>query len=159
MSRIFGLSPDQKSFLFKMLQNLLPTRERQHRCGRVPSPSCAFCEAPEDTIHHLFSCSQSIQVTSRLKECLSDHAGSITPRDGVRMNIKTTESWELPAAWLVATCLQFVWDNRLSGKEATRNTCKAELAARLAILKCSRWKHYTLHNSAVLLEETINLHW
>ena len=26
MSRIFGLAPEQKSFLFKMIQNLLPTR-------------------------------------------------------------------------------------------------------------------------------------
>ena len=159
LARLFGLSPDLKSFLFKMVQNLLPTRERQRRCGRSPSPACIFCADPQGTTQHWFSCPQSIQVTRPLQESLSDHADNITPRHIVTLNIRASESWELPAAWLVATCLKFVWDNRTSGKVVTRSACKAELTARLAILKDSKWKHYNLHNSATLLEETLNLHW
>ena len=159
MARIFGLTPDQKSFMFRMLQNLLPTRERQHRCGRSPSPACTFCGEPEDKIIHLFSCPQSIQVTNLLLECLSDHVESITPRHIVNLDIRAPQSWELPAAWLVATCLQFVWENRMSGKEATKNGCKAELSGRLVLMKDSKWNHYYIHNSVLLLEETLNLHW
>ena len=40
LSRIFGLSPEQKSFLFKMLQSLLPNRERLHRIGKIQSSDC-----------------------------------------------------------------------------------------------------------------------
>ena len=138
LARIFGLSPDQKSFMFRMLQNLLPTRERQHRCGRSPSPACTFCGEPEDKIIHLFSCPQSIQVTTPLLECLSDHVESITPRHIVNLDIRAPQSWELPAAWLVATCLQYVWENRMSGKEATKHGCKAELIGRLEIMKDSK---------------------
>ena len=101
LARLFGLSPDQKSFMFKMLQNLLPTRERQHRCGRSPSPACDFCGDPEDKILHLFYCPQSIQVTTLLLECLSDHVENITPRHIVNLDIRAPPSWELSAAWLV----------------------------------------------------------
>ena len=159
MTRLFGLFPAQKSFLFKMTQNLLPTRERQHRCGRVLSPACNFCDNQEDNTQHLFICPQSIQVTTSLLVSLSDHAENTTPNNILIMNIKASESWELPAAWLVATSLQFVWENRTLGKTATLNECRTELLARLGLLKSTKWKHYTLHNSALLLEETINLHW
>ena len=159
LARLFGLSPDLKSFMFKVLQNLLPTRERQHRCGRSPSPACTFCGDPQDTTLHLFSCPQSTQVTTPLLESLSDHIDNITPGSIVKLDIRAPESWDLPAVWLVATCLQFIWENRISGKVATRSACKAELTARLAILKETKWKHYNLHNGATLLEETLNLHW
>ena len=36
-TRVFGLNPDQKSFLFKMIQNLLPTREREIRISFLSS--------------------------------------------------------------------------------------------------------------------------
>ena len=35
LSRKYGLSPDQKSFVFKMIQDILPTRERLARLGKV----------------------------------------------------------------------------------------------------------------------------
>ena len=35
LSRLFGLAPEQKSFIFKMLQSILPTRDRLARMGKV----------------------------------------------------------------------------------------------------------------------------
>ena len=55
MTRLFGLTPAQKSFLFKMTQNLLPTRERLNRIGKLQSPSCSFCNSQIDDPEHLFS--------------------------------------------------------------------------------------------------------
>ena len=98
-------------------------------------------------------------MTTPLLESLSDHIDNITPGSIVKLDIRAPESWDLPAVWLVATCLQFIWENRISGKVATRSACKAELTARLAILKETKWKYYNLHNGATLLEETLNLHW
>ena len=158
LARKFGLSPEQKTFLFKMLQSLLPTRERLARVGKVQSPACTFCSAPEDNTAHLLSCTQSTAVTSPLLRCLSDHADNITPQKIVLLNIPTAESMELPVAWLVSTCLMMVWEDRVAGRVARLATCQAELKARLLVLKHTRWKHYTLHNSALLLEEMLNLH-
>ena len=62
------------------------------------------------------------------------------------------------AAWLISTSLGFVWDERVSGRTATLAACRAELMARVAVMKSTRWKHYCLHNTAVLLEEAINLY-
>ena len=46
----------------------------------------------------------------------------------------------------------------MAGKRAKMDECRAELLARIELLKDSKWKHYSLHNSALLLSEAINLH-
>ena len=74
------------------------------------------------------------------------------------LNIPTSESMKLHVAWLVSTCLMMVWEDRVAGRVARLATCQAELKARLLVLKHTRWKYYTLHNSALLLEEMLNLH-
>ena len=42
LARKFGLSPDQKSFNFKLIQSLLPTRDRLARIGKI-NTSQFFC--------------------------------------------------------------------------------------------------------------------
>ena len=51
LSRLFGLTPDQNSFLFKLLKDVLPTREHLHRCGKVHLLACLFCDVQVDTVH------------------------------------------------------------------------------------------------------------
>ena len=65
---------------------------------------------------------------------------------------------EITVAWLLATCLSYIWDQRVAGKMARLDTCRAELLAKLMLLRDTKWRHYSLHNSALLLEEEINLH-
>ena len=156
--RLFGLAPEQKTFLFKMLQNLLPTRERLHRCGKSPTPCCTFCHDQQDTLEHLLSCPQSLEVATPLLSCLTSQLDNITIKDITILNFLTSESWELPAVWLLSTCLMFIWENRVAGKRAKLDECRAELLARIALLSNTKWKHYSLHNSALLLNEAINLH-
>ena len=158
MCRVFGLTPEQKSFLFRMLQNLLPTKERLHRLGKMPTPACRLCNHPEDTLEHFISCPYSIEVTRPLLACLSAQAGNLTPRDLVQLNVPTSESWRLPAAWLISSCLSLTWENRLKGSRTSLTSVKSELLAKLAVMKCTKGKHYQLQNSAVLLDEAINLH-
>ena len=158
LSRKFGLSPDQKSFLFKMLQSILPTRERLCRIGKINSSTCLFCN-DEDTLYHLLSCPQSSEITLPLRRCLEDNVqGEVTPKKVVLLDVDCSPAMELPLVWLVSTCLMMIWVERQAGRTARLVQCQAELQARLIILKHTRWKHYTLHNSALLLEEMINLH-
>ena len=158
LARKFGLAPEQKAFLFKMVQSLLPTRERLARVGKVQSPACTFCEAQEDNLAHLLTCIQGSEVTYPLVRCLAEQDGNISPQNLVLLNISVSESMELPVVWLLSTCLMMVWEERVAGRIARLNPCKAELEARLIVLKHTRWKHYTLHNSAVLLEDLLNLY-
>ena len=60
--------------------------------------------------------------------------------------------------WLISTCLGFIWEERILGRLARLDSCRAMLTAKVKLLKDTKWKHFTLHNSAVLLEEMINLH-
>ena len=158
LMRIFGLAPEQKSFLFKFIQNILPTKERLHRVGKVQSSSCVFCNGQEDNIEHLFSCLQSKEVTEPLVECLTSQVEGLSFKDISLLKLTTSDAWELPAAWLLSACIMFIWEQRVAGRMARLDLCRAELISKINILKCTKWKHYTLHNSAVLLNEAINLH-
>ena len=69
-----------------------------------------------------------------------------------------TESLDLPMSWLISSCLIYIWDKRLQGKQAMLDECMTDLMSKMNLLRDTRWKHYTLHNAAVLVEEMINLH-
>ena len=141
-----------------MAQSLLATKERLARLGKVHSPACTFCQAQDDNILHLLSCTQGSEITTPLTRCIAEHVGNISPQNLVLLNFSTTESMELPVTWLLSTCLMMVWDERVAGRTARLTTCQAELQARLIVLKHTRWKHYSLQNSAVLLEDMLSLH-
>ena len=140
------------------LQLLLPTQERLARLGKKPSPACTFCAAQVDNNAHLLTCPQGLEVTGPLTRFLQAHVESATPENIVILNLPTSDSLELPVAWLVSSCLMMVWQDRLANKVSRLTSCQAELQARLLVLKHTRWKLYTLHNSAVLLEEILSLH-
>ena len=132
---MFGLAPEHKAFLFKMVQSLLPNRERLARVGKVQSPACTFCENQEDNLAHLLTCIQGSEVTIPLVRCLAEQDGNLSPQNLVLLNISVSESMELPVVWLLSTCLMMVWEERVAGRIARLNNCKAELEARLIVLK------------------------
>ena len=73
----------------------------------------------------------------------------------ILLDMECTEFQELPVVWLISTCLTLIGlIELLVGLVHS----KAELKARLIILKHTRWKHFKLQNSALLLEEIICLH-
>ena len=158
MARKFGLDPGQKEFLFKLLQSLLPTQERLARLGKKPSPACNFCGYQMDNNAHLLTCPQGSEITTPLTRFLQTHVDNVTPEMIVLLNLPTSDSMKLPVVWLVASCLMMVWNDRVANKVSRLTSCQAELKARLLVLKHTRWKHYSLHNSSVLLEEILSLH-
>ena len=158
LSRVFGLTPDQKTFIFKMMQSLLPTRDRLARMRKIQSSSCLYCDEIADSTAHLLTCSHSSEVSDRLMNCLTSYFPNISPEEIVILNIPVTESLELPVVWLLSTCMGYIWEQRVMGKMARLDICRAELLAKLMLLRNTKWRHYTLHNSAVLLGDIINLH-
>ena len=144
--------------MFKMLQSLLPTRDRLARMGKVLSSNCLHCDGIPDSTAHLLTCSHSSEVSTRLQQCITSYLPNCSPEDIVLLRIPVAESLELPIVWLVAICMNYIWEQRVMGKEARLDQCRAELLARLMLLRDTKWRHYLLHNSAVLLEDIINLH-
>ena len=142
-----------------MIQDVLPTRHRFAMLGKAQSPLCTICDDQVDTLaHHLLTCPQTAEVSSPLMRCLSTYLENINPEQVILLDIPCTESQELPVVWLISTCLKLIWEERTAGKRPRLVHCQAELKARLLILKHTRWKYYELQNSALLLEEMIDLH-
>ena len=140
------------------MQSLLPTRDRLARIGKIASSNCLHCQDVPDSTAHLLACTLCSEVSNPLVNCLSSYFPNITLDDIVHFNIPATESLELPMAWLVSTCIGYIWEQRVQGKQARLDTCRAELLAKVMMLRDTKWRHYTLHNSALLLEDMINLH-
>ena len=67
---------------------------------------------------------------------------------------KTTFNWIL----LLADCIGMIWDDRVAKQRSSLRKCRTELKARNSLLKSTRWKHYRLQNSALLLAEALNVH-
>ena len=140
-----------------MVQNILPTRERLARLRKVESPCFIYC-GQLDSIAHLISCPHNTEVTRPLVNCIASYVDNSTAENITILNLKLEESQELPIAWLVATCLGQVWEERAAGKQVKLMNTKAVLEAKVALLKETYLKYNYLHNSAFLLEEMINLH-
>ena len=52
-SRCPGLSPENKSWLFKFCQDLLPTNVKLHKFRLEDSPNCSTCGVPDTRLHFL----------------------------------------------------------------------------------------------------------
>ena len=53
ISRLTGLSPEIKSFLFKLIHELLPSKERIHHLSQTSSPLCWCNSGALETYHYL----------------------------------------------------------------------------------------------------------
>jgi hypothetical protein len=43
--------------------------------------------------------------------------------------------------------MNFIWEQRIAGKTAMLQPSQAELIANVALLRNTKWKHFTLHNN------------
>ena len=91
-------------------------------------------------------------------DILDSYLDNVEPADLIILNFQSSESLELPVAWLMSSCLMLVWKDKLAGVRPRWELVRAELTAKLAVLKETRWNLYNLHNSAVIFDEMINLH-
>ena len=74
------------------------------------------------------------------------------------LKLKLDCSIELPVIWLLSTSLILVWNAKNAGKDLTFAGFNAEVQAGLAVLKGTRWRHYALHNSTLILQEMLEEH-
>ena len=139
---------------------MLPNRERLARLKKVPDQHCIWCLEENvitvDDREHLPHCGASREVTDRMLRCIADQVTGLTAQMIANIDLKLSQSVELPIICLLATCLGHVWGERAAGKRANLAILRGELLDRVRLLGLARRRHYTLHNAKVLLENWIN---
>ena len=157
--RLFGLTPDQKSFLFKMIHNLLPTKERLYRLKKVPTPYCIFCpDLMVDDMEHFFVCSKYFHIMGPVTNLIHTILPGVPVSEIVSLRERLENSNELPFVWLLSSFLMLVWNARIMGKALTFPSFQAEVQACSEVLKATRWNQYSLQNSAVILDQLLRNH-
>ena len=153
--RLKGLCPEQKSLLFKLVHELLPTKERVSNIIPTTNPACLLCldNTPETYYHTFFTCSSNKESGEALLRCSKTYAPALTPRSLLKLEIVGDDPFLLPTMLLIATGLQLIWKNRQLKKVTSTWSMRSELEARISLLRRTRKKK--LVEAGAILENMI----
>ena len=153
LARLKGLTPDQTSFLWRLLHQLLPTLSRVHRMTPNTSPICKHCEdgVVEDLHHALISCPFNIELSQALLDILSVYQPNLDPSHTLTLNFVIEEHMELPVVWLTTNFFQEIWNHRKEKKRCILVRARADLEARVSLLRKTRFSE-----SATLISQMLS---
>ena len=155
LSRLRGLSPENKSFLFKIIHLLLPSKERINHITPNTSPLCWCNSGDTESYHHLFfSCEYNRESGQALLQCIRSYDRGLTETKVLRLELETEEPFMLASVSLLATGLQFIWDNRKSKIRTPLYSMRAELEAAISIRRRSRLQK--LRETAEIMKNMID---
>lgn len=146
LSRLKGLSSSSMSFLWKLLHQLLPTKERQCRILRdVNNSICTTCDFGEvDNLEHaLTACAGSRDTFEWLKTGLEMFSTGLTAEKILKLDISISTPLpfnELPLIWFTAEVFKNLWDLRSAGKPCRLLHIKACVAAECSTLHLSKYR-------------------
>ena len=137
-----GLPSELKSFLWRMLHNILPTRTRLFRMKmpNILSPNCILCDDdnPDTTLHALFNCSKSKQAADYLLKGLRLFDPDITAEKVIFQDFSGSEN-DLPLIFVSASVMNQIWTSRKEGKTCDIISVRANLESSIQILRKSRF--------------------
>ena len=139
IGRLKGLSPESKSFMFKLIHTLLPSKERVHHLTKTSSPLC-WCDSgnQETYVHLFFECNMNKEAGEALLRCVQAYDQNLTIEKALRLEIVADETFLLPTVAILATGLEYIWENRKIRKTTTLFMMRAELEAAVSIRRRSR---------------------
>ena len=108
IARTKGLTSDQTAFLFKLLHQLLPTRERISRITNEQGV-CRMCgHASEDLLHALFTCTESKATADQLLSYVYVTVPRLSPPGLLRLDIgsELDETDQLATLCIISTGLK-----------------------------------------------------
>ena len=157
IARTKGLGPELISFQIKMLHNLLPTQERIARLGlNHDQPRlCLLCRLEsEDLVHSFFDCSKNMLVGLALLGCVQQILPDLSPQAAVLLDFGCILPVEenLALQCILATGMKYIWEARLAKKVVYKFKMRAEIEARISILRKTRYQ-----SSASLMAELIRM--
>ena len=139
--RLKRLSTETRSFIFKLLHQLLAFNERLHEILPNNRPECSLCGSlqPESPLHGLFLCEKNSQAAEALISLTRPYDRTITAEKVLLLDLQVSDAiYELPTILMLATGLNFIWQNRLNKKGTTLYQIRAELECLVSLLRRSR---------------------
>ena len=156
ISRLLGLSPDSKSFLFKLIHTLLPSKERLHHLTPAISPSCWCAAGATETYHHLFfECSKNKEAGQALLTCIKSYNRDLSPTMSLRLELTADDPFLLPSVALLSAGLELIWERRKTKKRTALYEMRSELELAVSIRRRSRSR--TIREAAdIMLNMIVN---
>ena len=139
LSRLPGLSPASKSFLFKLIHQLLPSRARVNRIIPANNPLC-WCEngEAETYLHCFFTCVKNKEAADAMLRCAKVYDNELTEERSLTLQVRADEVFMLATITILTTGLELIWANRLIKKTTSLYMMRAELECAVSIRRRSR---------------------
>ena len=133
-----------------MVHRLLTTRDRIARLGLDEGQAglCLHCRLEvEDITHCFFDCPRNMMVGLALLGCVQQLIPGLSAEAAVRLDfgLVLPEDDNLAALCILSTGLKYIWEARLAKKVVMKHKMRAEIEAKVAILRKSR------HNTAAII--------
>ena len=157
LSRTKGLGSGLISFQLKILHELLSTQERIARLGlNEDHPGlCLLCRLEtEDLVHSFFDCTRNLGVGLALLGCLQQLLTDLSSEAAVLIDFECglPQDENLAVQCILITGLKYIWETRLAKKVLTLHRMRAEIEARVSLLRKTRFR-----NSAQIVEDLISI--
>ena len=106
------------SFMWKVLQNILPCENRISRILQNISSACKICSVPAeaDLVHCFFECEATMDVGTWLTDWICKFDASCTRQRILRLDFECDQNDEVAVVWIIIHILQYMWSVRTSGK-------------------------------------------
>ena len=127
-----------KSFVFKLVNDLLPNEERLSRILPHNSPLCTHCQndTTGDSLHVFLICSLSQDLGGWLLRVVRKVDPTATPEAVLRLKITGGDA----LVWFTVRALTYIWENRSNKKKAMKNEFISLCDLTLDILATSKHK-------------------
>ena len=130
-------------FLFSLLHQILPTKERVARTKPNASSTCKAQGCQENTeenlYHALILCQANDGVGHKLLECIRSVHPGLQAEAALRLEWKVDEDVELPVVWLTACTLRTIWNLRQSNTKVRKYLVRSQLEAEINLLRETRF--------------------
>jgi hypothetical protein len=154
LSRLHGIPPTSKSFMFKLIHMLLPSKERLNHLTPATSPLCWCNSGAQETYQHLFfQCAKNEQAGLSLLRVLQSYDSNITEERSLRLELLAVDPFMLPTVALLATGLELIWERRKVKKSTTQYEMRSELELAVSIRRRSRSR--TIREASSIMENMI----
>ena len=155
--RTKGLGSDLISFQFKMVHRLLPTRDRIARLGLDEGQAgiCLHCRLEVENLSHcFFDCTKNMLVGLALLGCVQQLIPGLSAEAAVRLDwgLVLPDEENLAALCTLTTGLKYIWEARLAKKVVMKYKMRAEIEAKVTILRKTRFL-----SAALKIDEMIQM--
>ena len=114
------LDPSAREYLFMIIHNIVPNRERLYlKMNMVNNPCCVECNVREDNVHIFSECSMVQEawfwVRSRLLAMLPEACSRTSNFEFLNLMFeKNTKDLEM--IWLLGSVVSYIWNEKIIRK-------------------------------------------